>query len=60
MIGYPPEELAGEVAFIAYHFHWPRAEIMDLDHLSRRAWVAEISKINERLNDERSEVSSWR
>jgi hypothetical protein len=30
--------------------HWPFNEIMALEHRERRLWVAEISKINERLN----------
>jgi hypothetical protein len=60
VIGYPPEEVLGEVAFIAYHFHWPHDEIMRLDHLARRQWVGEISAINERLNDVGSGGESWR
>ena len=52
MIGHPSEELLEEVAYIAYHFHWPYDDVMGLDHLERRRWVAEISKINERLNEE--------
>lgn len=60
MIGYPPDELLGEVAFIAYHFHWPHDEIMELDHAERRQWVAEISTINERLNEGAGRAESWR
>jgi hypothetical protein len=41
------------VAYIAYHFHWPHAEILRLDHQERARWVAEIAKINRRLNDAR-------
>lgn len=50
MIGYPSDRLHEEVAYIAYSFHWPYEQIMSLDHLERRRWVAEISRINERLN----------
>jgi len=39
-----------EVAYVAYHFHWPYGELMDIDHIERRRWVSEISKINERIN----------
>ena len=39
-----------EVAFIAYHFHWPSREILDLEHADRRRWVAEISAINQEIN----------
>jgi hypothetical protein len=40
-----------EVAYVAYHFHWPYEEILSLDHGERRRWVAEIATINERLNE---------
>jgi hypothetical protein len=60
VIGYPPDELLGEVAFIAYHFHWPYDDIMGLDHAERRQWVSEISGINERLNEDSSRAEPWR
>ena len=50
--GYPLERLYEEVAYIAYHFHWPYEQIMSLEHLERRRWVDEVAKINTRLNDE--------
>ena len=50
-MGYPLEPLYEEVAFVAYHFHWSHREVMDLEHGERRKWVAEISAINERLNE---------
>jgi hypothetical protein len=43
--------LLEEVAYIAYHFHWPYEQIMGLEHLERQQWVGEIAKINKRLND---------
>ena len=51
MIGYPSDVLLEEVAFIAYHFHWPHDEIMRLEHVDRRRWVAEIARINRRMNE---------
>ena len=51
MIGYPSERLFEEVAYIAYHFHWPYDQIMSLEHRERARWVAEIAQINRRLND---------
>jgi len=48
MIGYPPGRLFEEVAYIAYHFHWPYDQIMGLEHRERQLWVAEIAKINKR------------
>ena len=47
---YPRKQLMEEVAFIAYHFHWPLKEILALEHGDRRSWIAEISSINERMN----------
>jgi len=40
-----------EVAFVAYHFHWPLSDILDLQHAERRRWVAEISSINHRITE---------
>lgn len=51
MIGYPSQNLYEEVAFIAYYLHWPHQQIMSLDHLERRRWVAEVSRINKQLNE---------
>lgn len=56
MKGYPLDELYEEMAFIAYYFHWPLTEIMDLPHEERRRWCSEISKINRNLNGERKNV----
>jgi len=53
MTGYPLERLYEEVAFIAYHFHWPLEEIMTLEHRDRQRWCEEISKINQRLSKNR-------
>lgn len=58
MTGRPPEEVLGEVAYIAYHFHWSRDEVMALPHLERREWVAEISAINERINASDEETAA--
>lgn len=38
------------MSFISYYFHWSNAEVMGLDHKSRRRWCREISQINESLN----------
>ena len=50
--GYPLDRLYEEVAFIAYHFHWPHEEIVEMEHRERQRWVEEISKINRREGDE--------
>jgi hypothetical protein len=60
MIGHPSEQVFEEVAYVAYHFHWSHREIMELDHLERRRWAAEIAHVNERLNDaSRSSAEPW-
>ena len=51
IVGYPLDRLHEEVAYIAYHFHWPRNEILDMEHGERRRWVREIAGINSRLNE---------
>jgi hypothetical protein len=42
-----------EVAFIAYHFHWPFEEIINMEHKERYRWCEEISRINKRLSGEK-------
>lgn len=37
---------------MAYHFHWPLAEILDLEHPLRRAFVGQIDGIRARLGDD--------
>ena len=46
---YAPDALRREVAYVAYHFHWSRNDILDLEHPERRRYVAEIGRINERM-----------
>ena len=57
IVGYPLQTLYQEVAFVAYHFHWPHETIVNLEHADRLRWVKEISAINERKNSERDDVS---
>lgn len=52
ILGYPLKALYEEVAFVAYHFHWPYDQVMALEHAERHRWVQEISAINQRLNGE--------
>jgi hypothetical protein len=53
------DELFEEVAFVAYHFHWPYDDVMLLEHHERRRWIDEISRINERVNREAAEATPW-
>ena len=41
------DQLYHEVAFVAYHFHWPLDQILDLEHLTRRRFVREIKRLVE-------------
>jgi len=52
MTRYPPDRLHEEVAYVAYHFHWARDEVMQLDHRERQRWVTEIAHINQRINEQ--------
>lgn len=47
VISYPSSQLYEEVAYVAYHFHWPREDILDLEHYERQRWVKEIEKIRQ-------------
>ena len=50
---YATDRLYEEVAYIAYHFHWPLDDILDLEHPLRQRFVTEIAKINRRLSGEK-------
>ena len=51
MTRYPSEALYEEVAYIAYHFHWPLDDVLNMEHAERHKWIEEISKINKRLTE---------
>ena len=36
---YGAERVVEEVSYVALHFHWPLAEILDLDHATRHTMV---------------------
>ena len=46
------------MAFLAYYAHWSLDELMCVDHLERRRWCDEISKINRELNKEPENIFS--
>ncbi|MDH6108480.1 hypothetical protein P3T36_003876 [Kitasatospora sp. MAP12-15] len=48
---YATARLYEEIAYVAYHFHWQREDILDLPHGERRQWVREIARINTRVNE---------
>ena len=40
-----------EVAYIAYYFHWPLRDILEMEHNDRRRWVEQIAGINRKLTE---------
>ena len=50
-VSYPLDRLLEEVAYVAYHFHWPYDEIMNMEHAERQRWVEQVAQINTRLNE---------
>lgn len=51
VLGYPLARLYEEVAFVAYHFHWPHDDVMNMEHEERSKWVMQISAINAKMNE---------
>ncbi len=45
---YPAEAIFEEMAYIAYHFGWSRAELLDLEHSERLRYVRRIDQLNAR------------
>ena len=50
IVTYATDRLHEEIAYVAYHFHWALDDILDLEHPTRRRFVEEIARINERLS----------
>ena len=50
---YPHDQLWQEVAYIAYHFHWPLDVILDMEHEERHIWLRQIARINKDINEAR-------
>jgi hypothetical protein len=48
-VTYATDRLHEEIAYVAYHFHWSRDELLDLEHAERRRWADEIARINTRM-----------
>ncbi|HET8582391.1 MAG TPA: DUF6760 family protein [Jatrophihabitans sp.] len=45
---YPSEALWQEIAYLAYHLHWPLPDLLDLEHLDRVRMVRAVVALNER------------
>ena len=50
---YAADRLHEEVAYVAYHLHWPLDDILDLEHPDRLRYVSEIARINTRITQGR-------
>ena len=42
---YGAERVLEEVSYVAYHFHWPLDEILDLEHADRQQFVRQIDRL---------------
>ncbi|HYH51112.1 MAG TPA: DUF6760 family protein [Acidimicrobiia bacterium] len=47
-----PEDLWDEVAYLAYHLHWPLDALLDLEHPDRHRLLASVARLNERAWEE--------
>jgi hypothetical protein len=45
---YPTDALWQEIAYLAYHLHWPLDTLLDLEHLDRVRLVRSVVALNER------------
>ena len=48
MLRYPVEVLWQEIAYLAYHLHWPFDTLLDLEHGDRIRLLQEVGTLNER------------
>jgi hypothetical protein len=51
-VTYATKRLYEEVAYVAYYFHWPLDQILELEHPLRRRFVEEIGRINRSISGE--------
>jgi hypothetical protein len=43
-VTYATDRLLDEVAYVAYNFHWPLGDILDLEHADRQRFVGQIGQ----------------
>jgi hypothetical protein len=48
-VTYAADRLYEEVAYVAYYLHWSREDILDLEHMERQRFVAQIGALNTRI-----------
>ncbi len=49
------EKVYQEAAYIAYHFHWSRGDVMSMSRRETRRWIGEIANINKAINATKEE-----
>ena len=49
-MSYPSDRIFEEVAYIGRYLHWPYDQVMGMNHGERQRWVAEVTRMNEKLN----------
>ncbi|MBD7918004.1 MULTISPECIES: DUF6760 family protein [Cellulomonas] len=47
MLRYPVDAVWQEIAYLAYHLHWPLDDLLDLEHLDRVRMVRAVAAMNE-------------
>src|SRR5271165_2266104 len=45
---YAADRLQKEVAYLAYHLHWPLDTLLDLEHADRLMYIDHVGRINSR------------
>jgi hypothetical protein len=45
---YPSEAIWQEIAYLAYHLHWPLDDLLDMEHIDRVRMVRAVASLNER------------
>lgn len=52
MLRYPPEAIWQEMAYLAYHLHWPMDDLLDLEHADRVRIVRAVASLNNQAWEE--------
>jgi hypothetical protein len=45
---YPTDALWQEIAYLAYHLHWPIDDLLDLEHMDRVRMIRAVVSMNEK------------
>jgi hypothetical protein len=53
IVTYAAGRLHEEVAYLAYHLHWPLDTLLDLEHADRLTYLDQVARINTRTQQRR-------